>query len=162
MSWATCYKGSNNIHFNIPASMNDGRLFSNYEAACKTNNQLKKNLGITNNYQYRQWLIHNGNEIAKKNNELACDDCSQCIKEASQAPKTQKYLYKNCADFSRPYGYENSDLKNMYVSRQAQNSKLQSPLLTQEQLLLSRASNCSIGNANSAGPMKSCSSNKFD
>ena len=162
MSWATCYSGSNNIHFNIPPSMSDGRLFSNYEAACKANNQLKENLGIKNNYQYRQWLIHNGNQVASKNSERACGDCSQCIKEARQAPKTQKYLYKNCADRSRPYGYENSDLKNMYVSRQAQNSNLQAPLLTQEQLLLSRASKCSTGTADSAGPMKSCSSNKFD
>ena len=162
MSWATCYNGSNNIHFNIPPSMSDGRLFSNYEAACKANNQLKKNLGITNNYQYRQYLIHNGNQVAQKNSQLACAECSQCIKEAQQAPKTQKYLYKSCADRSRPYGYENSNLKNMYVSRQAQNSKLQAPLLTQEQLLLSRASKCSVGTADSAGPMKSCSSNKFD
>ncbi len=162
MSWATCYEGSNNIHFNIPPSMNDGRLFSSYEAACKSNNQLKTNLGITNNYQYRQWLIHNGNQIADKNRKSACGECSQCIIEASQAPKTQKYLYKNCADTSRPYGYENSDLKNMYVSRQAQNSKLQAPILTQEQLLLSRASKCSLGASDSAGPMKSCSSNKFD
>ena len=66
MSWATCYSGSNNIHFNIPPSMSDGRLFSSYEAACKANNQLKKNLGITNNYQYRQYLIHNGNHSTKK------------------------------------------------------------------------------------------------
>ena len=94
MSWATCYNGSNNIHFNIPPSMSDGRLFSNYEAACKANNELKKNLGITNNYQYRQYLIHNGNQVAQKNSQLACSECSQCIKEAQQAPKTQKYLYK--------------------------------------------------------------------
>ena len=111
MSWATCYKGSNNIHFNIPASMNDGRLFSNYEAACKTNNQLKKNLGITNNYQYRQWLINNSSSVAKHNKKLACNESSQCIVEAAQAPSHQKYLFKNCADNSRPYGYEESDLK---------------------------------------------------
>ena len=75
--------------------------------------------------------------------------------------KTQKYLFTSCADNSRPYGYENSDLKNMYLSRQSLNSRLQSPILTQEQLLLARASKCSIGNANSAGPLKSCTSNKF-
>ena len=75
MSWGTCYSGSNNIHFNIPPSMNDGRLFSNYEAACHANNQLKESLGITNNYQYRQWLIHNGNKVASKNNQLASSQC---------------------------------------------------------------------------------------
>ncbi len=90
MSWATCYSGSNNIHFNIPPSMSDGRLFSNYEAACKANNQLKSNLGITNNYQYRQYLINNGNQVAQKNSQLACAESSQCIKEAQQAPKPQK------------------------------------------------------------------------
>ena len=162
MSWGTCYSGSNNIHFDYPAIMSDGRLFTSRDPACMRNSMIKQSAGITDNYQYRQYLIHNGNQVAQKNSQLACKESSQCIREAQQAPKTQKYLYKDCADRSRPYGYENSDLKNMYVSRQAQNSKLQAPLLTQEQLLLSRASKCSVGTADSAGPMKSCSSNKFD
>ena len=162
MSWATCYSGSNNIHFNTPPLMSDGRHYSNYDPSCKANNELRGSLGIKNNYQYRQWLISNGNAVQRQNKKAACNECSQCVQEAAQAPPQQKYLFKNCADNSTPYGYEGSDLKNLYFTRQALQSQLNAPIMTQEQLLLRRASKCSLGDANSAGPMKSCSTNKFD
>ncbi len=156
MSWATCYSGSNNIHFNTPALMNDGRLFSNYDSSCKSNKKLKESLGINNNYSYRQWLIHNGNSVINKNKDVFFNNCSGCVKQASQAPSGTKYLFKDCADNSTPFGYENSDLKKLYVSRHTLQSKLKAPIMTQEQLLLSRASKCSLGNSDSAGKMKSC------
>ncbi len=162
MSWATCYSGSNNIHFNTPPLMSDGRHYSNYDPSCKSNNELKDSLGIKNNYQYRQWLINNGNAVQRQNKKSACNECSPCIEEAAQAPPQQKYLFKNCADNSTPYGYEGSDLKNLYFTRQSLQSQLNAPIMTQEQLLLRRSAKCSLGDANSAGPMKSCSTNKFD
>ena len=161
MSWATSYSGSNNIHFNIPPLMSDGRHYSNYDPSCKANKELRGSLGIKNNYQYRQWLINNGKSVIKGNRMSACNECSPCVKEASQAPPQQKYLFTGCQDESRPYGYENSDLKNLYFTRNALQSRLQAPIMTQEQLLLKRASECGLGNANSAGPMRSCSSNVF-
>lgn len=161
MSWATCYSGSNNIHFNIPPLMNDGRHYTTFDPSCKANTELRDSLGIKNNYQYRQWLINNSKSVAKQNKKLACNETSQCIVEAAQVPPQQKYLFKNCADNSRPYGYENSDLKNMYVTRQSLQSRLKAPIMTQEQLLLRRASKCTMGDANNAGPMRSCSSNTF-
>ena len=162
MSWATCYSGSNNIHFNTPPLMSDGRHYSNYDPACKANNELRGSLGIKNNYQYRQWLINNGNNVAQKNKDSACNECAPCVKYASQAPSQQKYLFKGCADISRPFGYEGSDLKNMYFSRRELQSRLRAPIMTQEQLLLAKASKCSVGDANSAGPMKSCTSPQCD
>ena len=161
MSWATCYSGSNNIHFNLPPIMSDGREYANYDPSCKANATLRNNLGIKNNYQYRQWLIKHGNEVAQANKLAACNQCSECVKAAANASKTKKYLFQGCADNSRPYGYEDSDLKNLYLTSQALNSQLHAPILTQEQLLLARASKCTLGNAESAGPMKSCTSNRF-
>ena len=49
MSWGTCYSGSNNIHFNFPAFMDDGRNFSNYEAGATLDNIIKK-LDISMNF----------------------------------------------------------------------------------------------------------------
>lgn len=161
MSWATCYSGSNNIHFKLPPLMSDGRQFTSYEPPCTHNKEFRNSLGIKNNYSYRQWLIKNANYIMNENNKIACSECNECIKSAAQQPKSQKYLFKNCSDNSTPYGYETSDLKNIYLSRQNLNSKLKAPILTQEQLLLSRASKCAISNPDGAGPMKSCSSNRF-
>ena len=31
MSWGTCFSGSNNIHFDFPPIMSDGRNFSSWQ-----------------------------------------------------------------------------------------------------------------------------------
>jgi hypothetical protein len=139
MSWATCYSSSNNIHTDFPPLMSDGRLFSNFNPAYTANNELKTNLGIKNNYEYRQWLIKNGNNLIKKNSEITCDECSPCVKPTRNTNMNHKYLFQGSADATMPYGYQNSDLKNLYISRQALQSKLVAPIMTQEQLLLHRA-----------------------
>lgn len=136
MSWATCYSGSNNIHFNYPALMSDGKLVTNWNSACENNNALIKQNNIQTNYQYRQYLIKHGNQIMAANNNQACDECGFCQYSQAYTPQpVGKYLYKSCEDKSRPYGYENSDLKNMYVSRQALQSRLTGPLMSQQGLL---------------------------
>ena len=35
MSWGTCYGASNNIHFDFPPLMSDGRNFATWVPACK-------------------------------------------------------------------------------------------------------------------------------
>ena len=105
--------------------------------------------------------MKNGDTIREKNFQLAKNENSKCIEAARNVKTNDKYLFQGCTDASMPYGYETSDLKNIYLSRQNLNSQLQAPILTQEQLLLSRASKCTMGTADGAGPMKSCSSNRF-
>ena len=136
MSWATCYSGSNNIHFNYPALMSDGKQFTNWNTACTTNNALIEQNNIQSNYQYRQYLIKHGKQLMDVNNKIACDECGFCQYSQAYTPQpVGKYLYKSCEDKSRPYGYENSDLKNMYVSRQALQSRLSGPLMSQQGML---------------------------
>ena len=38
----------NNIHFNLPALMSDGREYSYYDPSCKANTSLRNSLGIKN------------------------------------------------------------------------------------------------------------------
>ena len=40
-----------------------------------------------------------------------------------------------------PYGYESSDLKNLYISRQGLNSRLTAPMVSQDQLLMFKNAN---------------------
>ena len=68
MSWGTCYSGSNNIHFNYPALMSDGKQFTNWNTACTTNNALINQNNIQTNYQYRQYLINHGNQVLVQDN----------------------------------------------------------------------------------------------
>lgn len=135
MSWGTCYKASNNIHAGFPALMNEGNLFTDWSGACRMNNEIKKEIGIKSNYSYRQWLINNGNQVMNKNTTAACSDCCGCMENFKQVPSSNKYLFTSCADKTQPFGYENSNLKNLYLSEATLQSRLSAPIMTQSQML---------------------------
>jgi hypothetical protein len=136
MSWGTCYKGSNNVHPGFPAMMSDGQWATNWEPACAINNALKKQVGISNNYQYRQYLITHADSIIEKNQMSACDNCCACWENFNDRNKTtSKYIFKSCSDQAKPFGYQGSDLKNLYVSSKALESRLVAPIMTQAQML---------------------------
>lgn len=138
MSWSTCYKGSNNIYSDFPAMMSDGRVHTEHDTACDINNQLQKSVGINNNYDYRQYLINNGLDIMAQNMESS-QECSN-VKTFSDVVAHGKYLFKSLSDTNTPFGYEKSDLKNLYLSRKQLESKMTAPFVTQEELLKQRAS----------------------
>tara|TARA_B100000674_G_scaffold484479_1_gene489914 strand:+ start:480 stop:902 length:423 start_codon:yes stop_codon:yes gene_type:complete len=137
MSWSTCYKGSNNIYSDFPAMMSDGRVHTEHESACDINNSLQKSVGISTNYNYRQYLIHNGLDIMSQNQESS-QNCSN-VNTFANNTSTNKYLFKSVEDKFTPFGYENSDLKNLYLTRKELQSKKVAPFVTQEQLLKARA-----------------------
>ena len=67
MSWGTCFSGSNNIHFNFPPIMADGRNYASWQPEAVTNERIQKEADITTSWKYRQYLTQNGNEIMKFN-----------------------------------------------------------------------------------------------
>tara|TARA_B100000674_G_C37875840_1_gene931960 strand:- start:835 stop:1260 length:426 start_codon:yes stop_codon:yes gene_type:complete len=136
MSWATVYSGSNNIHFEQPALMSDSRMFTYYNSACKANEKLKSSVGIESNYEYRQYLISNGNRLRQENQERHNNTIGYISPMiSSNANRNEKYLYNSADDTAQPYGYENSNLKNMYLTRYQLQARNSGPILTQEQLL---------------------------
>jgi len=138
MSWSTCYKGSNNIYSDFPAMMSDGRVYTEHETACDINNFIVKNAGIDNNYDYRQYLINNGLDIMSQNMDSA-QMCSN-VKSFTNNVNHDKYLFKSTSDKHQPMGYETSDLKNLYLTRNQLESKQTAEFVTQEELLKMRAS----------------------
>lgn len=141
MSWSTCYSGSNNIHFQYPPLMSDGRHFINMDPTCRANTFLRNENNINNNYDYRQFLINNAKKIINTNTGEAFRSCGYNSNNNNPSLLTtnNKYLYKNINDKSIPYGYEHSNLKNLYLSRQQLQAKNIAPILTQEQLLILRS-----------------------
>ena len=156
MSWGTCYSGSNNIHFDYPAIMSDGRNYANWLPGAAINEKIRKDEGIKTNWDYRRYLTQNADTIIKNNQIAACDECCAVpnatysnTNEVVQSETTQNqllkgmyvqsqtpYLYKSCSDFSRPnYGYQESDLKNMYASSLNLKSRMVTPVITQAQIL---------------------------
>lgn len=138
MSWGTCYSGSNNIHHSAPALMSDQRIFTTYVTACDINKSLRHNEGITNNYNYRQYLQKNALHIINENTKSAMS-CSNKPCLNSNNSNSNKYLFSSCMDRTQPFGYEGSDLKNIYLSRERLNSNLSGPIISQEDLLISRS-----------------------
>ena len=119
MSWGTCYAGSNNIHFNYPPLMSDGRNYASWEPGAVINNNLKAQANIKTNAEYRQYLINNADDIIKLNQMEACNNCGCCpYYDTTKQSSNQPYLYNSCLSRDQPYGYENSNLKRLYLSRE--------------------------------------------
>ena len=130
MSWSTCYSGSNNIHFNFPPIMADGRNFAQWQPDAVVNNRIQQKEGIANNWSYRQYLQQNGLQIMNYNTTAACYELG--LDPHIQTGKTPSdnvpYTFKSTFDTGKPgFGYCNSDLKNPYLSREQLNSRLISP-----------------------------------
>jgi len=139
MSWGTCYSGSNNIHFDFPPIMKDGRNYANWQPGGALNEEIRKNNQIHSNWAYRKYLTENADTIIRTNQVAACDECCVCPATYGNGLPTTKnntpFLYKSCADSSQPYGYENSDLKNLYLTDVQLQARMVTPVLTQEELL---------------------------
>jgi hypothetical protein len=133
MSWATCYSGSNNIHFNFPPIMADGRNYASWQPDAVINQRIQNQENIHSNWAYRQYMQHNGLEIMKYNGEEACYDLglNPHVYTGKTPSNNVPYLYRNTYDNNQPgYGYSNSDLKNPYLSREQLNARLISPTIS--------------------------------
>jgi hypothetical protein len=120
MSWGTCYSGSNNIHFNFPPLMNDSRLFSNYYSSALNDSVFQNNKNIKNNSDYRKYLQVNADNIIKNNQYISCIECGTTSNNTSEPLVSNKtpYIFSSILSRDQPYGYETSDLKNIYLSKQ--------------------------------------------
>jgi hypothetical protein len=120
MSWGTCYSGPNNIHFNFPPLMNDSRLFSNYYSSALNDSVFQNNKNIKNNSDYRKYLQVNADTIIKNNQYISCIECGTTSNNTSEPLVSNKtpYIFNSILSRDQPYGYETSDLKNIYLSKQ--------------------------------------------
>ena len=138
MSWGTCYSGSNNIHFNYPPIMADGRNFASWQPGSVVNEKIREESGIKSNWQYRKYLMENADQIIKYNQLGACEQSSGGIVNYGGQEKLNgtPFLYNSNLENSQPFGYENSDLKSSYLSRQQLQERMVTPVFTQDQLLM--------------------------
>ena len=62
-----CYRTSNNKFFTAPPRMADGRHFTDYRPNEFLNNMIIKDNNVEDSYNYRQFLIQNGDKIMELN-----------------------------------------------------------------------------------------------
>jgi hypothetical protein len=139
MSWGTCYAGSNNIHFDFPPIMKDGRNYANWQPGGALNEEIRKENKLHSNWAYRSYLTEQADQIIRANQIAACDNCCSCPatygNNSPSPPNNTPFLFKSCSDKTQPFGYENSDLKNLYLTDVQLQSRMVTPVLSQAQIL---------------------------
>jgi len=131
-SW-TCYSGSNNIHFDYPPIVSDGRLFTTYQPESVINQRIQKQENIHTNWSYRKYMQQNGLEIMKYNSLESCYELglNPNMKTNNTSSPNVPFLYSTSFDTNKPgYGYSNSDLKSPYLSREQLNARMISPSIS--------------------------------
>lgn len=129
MSWATNYKGFNNIHSSIPPRMEDGRILKTYQLDQDLlNNNLLKDKYIKTNQGYRDFLKKNADTIIDKNsvNTLMLTGTPTLFNNKNEISNTP-YIFEDLNDKQQPYGYEQSNLKNYYLTRESLDARLHEP-----------------------------------
>lgn len=138
------YLGYNNVYTTFPPIMNDSRLM---DASWQPNSYLNKNLiinnNIENNWQYRQYLINNGNNIREYNfdeclYEMGANKSINYFETSGNkvhGDHNSPYLYKSILDNSMPFGSTSGDLQSIYLTRHQLDARKIAPSINQEELL---------------------------
>ena len=143
MSWATSTIGTNNIYSDFPSIMHDGRNYADWQPGSVINDNIRKDAKISNNWDYRQYLTKNADTIIRLNQLNACGEIKQPTpvvektdgnKTLSQTPSTNWYTFGTNQDDAKPV-FEQSDLKNIYLSDISLQSRMTTPVITQYELI---------------------------
>ena len=131
-NWGTCFSGSNNIHFNFPPIMADGRNYASWHPDAVINERIQSQENIHSNWTYRQYLTNNAMQIMKYNTSEACYDLGLPSHEITNKTPSSNvpYTYSSPFDTQNPgFGYCSSNLKSPYLSREQLSARMIAPTL---------------------------------
>ena len=123
---------TNNVYNGIPANMTDSRsLIASYQPETILNQNLIKQSGIQSNWEYRKYLTEHSQEIAETNFKESCNDCGyfERFLPSERGQKNEVLPMRS----NRPVSH-NSDLKQLYLSREELSNKYEPHTMTQDQL----------------------------
>ena len=119
--WATEYTPNNVKDAKTPGVTSDGRLFTDYITDSNLNEKIKQENHIKTNEEYRRFLVKNTSMIIQTNYDsmINVNDTNYGHQISNGPPK----LYSSVQEDSKPFGYEDSIPKQMYLSREQLNDK---------------------------------------
>lgn len=128
---------TNNRYDGFPPLMNDGRsIVANGKSEPLSHNALLQKTGITNNAQYRDYMIKNAKDIMVAEFHNTSNDTGFSAEGrfadyllASTTGKHAKHASYNVAKPTNLPAIANSDLKNIYLSREQLDAKRMYPAL---------------------------------
>lgn len=97
MSDKSCYKTSNNKYSDCPPRMSDGRHFTDFRPNCVVNTLLRTGCNAYNSFEYRNFLVRNGQQLIDLNRQLIfdknkCGPCVQPYEQGTMLPEQTKVL----------------------------------------------------------------------
>jgi hypothetical protein len=136
---------TNNKYPEFPPLMSDGRsITASWQPEALINEDLIQSNNIRSNWQYRKYLTSNAKDIMEYNFRESSNDIG-FYKRPIDLPNMQSNLVSNMSgtpynfnsvlDNSKPFGYQSSDLKELYLSRQQLDARKISPVITQDDLI---------------------------
>jgi hypothetical protein len=118
--------------------MADGRNFSGWQPGNAVNEAIRRAENIKTNWDYRRYLTTNADQIMTINRIDAVNASGHGSFEVSSYEQEQRnvpFMYSSVMDAREPFGYVQSDLKDVYISRDALQARMVAPEITQEQVL---------------------------
>lgn len=136
---------ANNQFSNFPPLMNDGRaVVSSWYPDSRVSNKIAEENGITTNWQYRKYMMNNAKELMERNYREAANDTGHLDSLAQATNANFTFLEPHRIKSGTPIlntspesfmGMEQSDLKQLYLSREELNRAKHPVVLTQEEML---------------------------
>ena len=123
--------GTNNRYFDFPPLMNDSRsVFSSWNTESAWNEDIRQRQHITSNWQYRRYLVDNAVPIMESQYLATMNDTGSFLtnKYKTEQMNTNSvaggdvtsipFFYTSYVSKEKPTGYQQSDLKDIYLSRE--------------------------------------------
>ena len=127
---------TNNRFPAFPPLMQDGRsIVSSWQPEAVINDRIVKNHHIQSNWQYRQFLNKNAKEILDHNLQDTCNDTGFSTSNIQYSHQGTPYRYGSIEDRTLPLGVQDSDLKEVYLTREQLEARKISPEITQAELV---------------------------
>jgi hypothetical protein len=128
--------GANNQYKNFPPKMADSRsLVSSSQPVSVTDFYLRNDTNTNNsNWAYREYLKNNATDIERDMQRKSLNDVGYYQRfiqdinnEALNNTPIIPYLYSSIFDNSKPFGHQDSDVKQIYLTREQLNARLMTP-----------------------------------
>jgi hypothetical protein len=131
--------------------MNDGRaITASWQPEAVANERIIQTQGIKTNNDYRRYLTQNAKSIMKTDYNEACNDAGYYARYSDLPTQggsglavssvSKPYSFTSFGDKAQPFGYSNSDLKDLYLSREQLQARMVAPTITQDQILKANSS----------------------
>jgi len=114
--WSTQTAPNNEPSSKQPGILSDGRSFTDYSQDSTRNERIKQENKIKTNEEYRLFLTKNADTLMKYNYERSMHQ-----NQTPFFPSVQHgspFLYTSVQEDTKPYGYEDSTPKQMYLTRE--------------------------------------------